>query len=31
MKTTIIIINYSTRVPKTRGREERTRYFIGFI
>jgi len=31
MKTTLIIINLSIRVLGSRGREERTRHFLGFI
>jgi len=31
MRTTLIIINPSIRVLESRGRKERTRYFISFI
>ena len=31
MRTTLIIINPSIRVPRSRGGEERTRHFLGFI
>jgi len=31
MRITLIIINPSIRVLGSRGREEKTRYFLGFI